>query len=192
MTDGTLVFPAQFLDPARGRAASTVIYSRDHGQTWKTGPPAIPGTSEAQVTQLSDGSLMLNMRGSQKARLVAVSSSPDQPWTVHETSAKALPEPGCMASLISADVLVKNKTQRVLFFSNPSNTETRSQMTIKASLDNGMTWPADYQLELNEKNGYGYSCLTAIDENTLGILYEGIRELYFQKIPVADILFGRD
>lgn len=192
MTDGTLVFPAQFLDPARGNAASTIIYSRNHGQSWETGLPAIPGTSEAQVTQLSDGRLMLNMRSNQKARLVAVSPSPDQPWTVHETSAKALPEPGCMASLISTDMLVNNKMQRVLFFSNPSNTETRSHMTIKASLDNGMTWPADYQLELNEKNGYGYSCLTVIDKKTLGILYEGVRELYFQKIPVVDILSGRN
>jgi sialidase-1 len=30
--------------------------------------------------------------------------------------------------------------------------------------------------------------MTMVDENTIGILYEGTKELYFQKIPVKDIL----
>ncbi len=61
-------------------------------------------------------------------------------------------------------------------------------MTIKASLDEGLTWPEKYQLEIYEPEGYGYSCLTMVDEKTIGILYEGSKELYFQKIPVSDIL----
>jgi dihydrodipicolinate synthase/N-acetylneuraminate lyase len=32
---------------------------------------------------------------------------------------------------------------------------------------------------LNEKQGFGYSCMTMVDENTVGILYEGVKELYF-------------
>jgi len=63
-------------------------------------------------------------------------------------------------------------------------------MTIKASADEGMKWPEKYQVELNRDEGYGYSCLTMVDENTVGILYEGVKELYFQKIPVEDIIKG--
>jgi hypothetical protein len=29
-----------------------------------------------------------------------------------------------------------------------------------------------------------------IDDETVGILYEGVKELYFQKIPIKDILKG--
>lgn len=59
-------------------------------------------------------------------------------------------------------------------------------MTIKASLNEGKTWPVEYQIELNEASGYGYSCLTMVDENMVGILYEGVKELFFQKIPVHE------
>ena len=61
-------------------------------------------------------------------------------------------------------------------------------MTIKASLDQGITWPLAYQVELNSDNSFGYSCLTMVDESTLGILYEGTKSLYFQKIHVTDLL----
>jgi sialidase-1 len=61
-------------------------------------------------------------------------------------------------------------------------------MTIKASLDDGNSWPEAMQVELYAPAGYGYSCLTMVDENHVGIVYEGVKELYFQKIPVAEIL----
>jgi len=61
-------------------------------------------------------------------------------------------------------------------------------MTIKASFDGGLTWPETYQVELNSEAGYGYSCMSMVDNQTIGILYEGVKELYFQKIPVSDLL----
>jgi sialidase-1 len=56
-------------------------------------------------------------------------------------------------------------------------------------LDGGITWPKEYQVLLNSETGYGYSCMSMVDSKTIGIVYEGVKELYFQKIPVAD-LFG--
>ena len=61
-------------------------------------------------------------------------------------------------------------------------------MTIKASLDQGLTWPEELQVELNAESGYGYSCMSMVDENTIGIVYEGVRELFFQKIKIEEIL----
>jgi sialidase-1 len=61
-------------------------------------------------------------------------------------------------------------------------------MTIKASLDLGQSWLHFNQLLIDERISYGYSCLTKIDNNTIGILYEGVRDLYFVKIPVSDII----
>jgi sialidase-1 len=94
-----------------------------------------------------------------------------------------------MASLISANVKIEGTNRQALFFSNPNNKNSRTNMTIKASLDGGLTWHEKYWTELNETDGYGYSCMTMTDGKTVGILYEGVKELYFQKVPVKDI-FG--
>ncbi len=58
-------------------------------------------------------------------------------------------------------------------------------MTIKASLDDGATWPRDKWLLLDEMNSRGYSCLTSVDKHTLGILYESSQaDLVFQQISL--------
>jgi sialidase-1 len=97
-----------------------------------------------------------------------------------------------MASIISADIEINGKLQQVLCFSNPNNKHERSNMTIKASLDGGLTWPKEYQAELYAETCYGYSCMTMIDSKTIGIVYEGEKELYFQKMPVADLLGNQE
>jgi sialidase-1 len=204
MTDGTLVFPAQFktdlgtkaLDGGQYTCHSTIVYSKDQGKTWQIGTGAKSNTTEAQVVELADGSLMLNMRddrnrtdkGETNGRAVAVTTDLGKTWTKHASSNSSLQEPNCMASIISADIEINEKMQQVLFFSNPDSKTERSHMTIKASLDGGLTWPKEYQTELNSEAGYGYSCMSMVDNKTIGILYEGAKELYFQKIPVSDLL----
>ncbi len=205
-SDGTLVFPAQFkadigeksLDGGPYTCHSTVVTSTDGGNSWQIGTGAKSNTTEAQVVELADGRLMLNMRddrnrrdkGETNGRAVATSADLGKTWEVHPSSNGALPEPNCMASIISADMTIDGVKKQVLFFSNPNNKEARTHMTIKASLDDGLTWPVEYQVELNAAGGYGYSCMTMVDENNVGILYEGTKELFFQKIPVKDIVKG--
>jgi sialidase-1 len=189
--DRTLVFPAQYLDPQRKNGScSNIIYSRDHGKTWQSSVSSVHNGSEAQVAELSDGRIMINMRTDLKARLVSTSDNLGKTWETHPTSATVLTEPGCQASLISADIILNGEKKRILFFSNPDHPSQRSNMTIKASLDDGLTWPIEYQVKINEETGYGYSCLTMVDQDNLGILYEGNKELFFQKIAVADVLEG--
>ena len=204
LEDGTLVFPAQFkaeigekaLDGGQYTCHSTIVFSKDGGETWHIGAGAKPNTTEAQVVQLSDGSLMLNMRDDLNRRVKdetngrAVSTTTDfgKTWTTHPTSNSALQEPNCMASIIGSDLTLNGNNQRVLFFSNPNSKTARTNMTIKSSLDEGNTWPEELQVELYAPAGFGYSCLTMVDENHVGIVYEGVKELYFQKVPVSDLL----
>lgn len=204
LDDGTLVFPAQFkadigetaLDGGQYTSHSTIVYSYDEGKTWQIGTGAKTNTTEAQVVQLSDGSLMLNMRDDRNrlvkdesnGRAVAVTSDMGRTWTIHPSSNSALPEPTCMASLIAEDVMLKGEKKKILFFSNPDNKNIRANMTIKASLDEGLSWREDYQVEVNEEEGYGYSCLSMVDGDKIAILYEGVKELYFQLIPVDEII----
>lgn len=202
LDDGTLVFPAQFkedigtkaLDGGQYTCHSTIVFSKDGGKSWHIGTGAKSNTTEAQVVQLSDGSLMLNMRddrnrtdkGPTNGRAVSVTRDLGMTWTVHPSSNSALPEPNCMASIIGANIMLNGVKKRILFFSNPNEKISRSRLTVKASIDEGLSWPREHWIELYGPAGYGYSCLTMVDENHVGILYEGTKELYFQKIPVSD------
>ncbi len=207
MKNGTLVFPVQFkkdmgekaLDGGKYTCHSSIIYSTDAGENWTIGSGAKSNTTEAQVAELTDGSLMLNMRddrnrtdkGETNGRAVAITRDLGQTWKTHPSSNAALKEPNCMGSLISANIWLDGQTQKVLFFSNPNSKTERTNMTIKASLDEGQTWPREYHITLNETIGFGYSCLSMIDEDTVGILYEGVKDIYFQKIPVRDFFEGK-
>ncbi|SHG51088.1 sialidase-1 [Fodinibius roseus] len=182
MDDGTLVFPAQFKNE-EGMPYATIIYSKDHGESWSIGSGARSNTTEAQVVQLSDGSLMLNMRDNRGgARSVYTTDDLGESWQKHPTSRSALVEPVSMASLITFPCPENESGRHCLLFSNPNNTEARKNMTIKMSTDDGLSWSEDQQILLNENQGYGYSCLTPVNEQAVGILYEGTGDLYFQKL----------
>lgn len=185
MSNGTLVFPAQFKDENE-MPHSTIIYSSDKGDTWKIGTGAKPNTTESQVVELEDGSLMLNMRDNRGgSRSVYTTDNMGETWEEHPTSRGALIEPVCMASLIKHTY----RGNEYLLFSNPNSVERRENMTIKLSNDLGDTWPEEYQVLLDSGSGRGYSCMTSIDEETIGILYEGSQaDLVFQRIKIADLL----
>lgn len=191
MQNGTLVFPSQYWDESKkpGLPHSSIIYSTDHGKTWKSGVGAKSNTTESQVVETTPGTLMLNMRDNRGSfRSVATTTNMGSSWTEHITSYNALPDPVCMGSLIKAKMKVKGVVKEVLFFSNPNSSTARNNMTIKASLDLGETWLPANQVLLDERKLYGYSALTKIDDTTIGILYEGIKDLYFVRIPIRELI----
>ena len=77
----------------------------------------------------------------------------------------------------------------LLLFSNPNSTKNRNMITLKASLDGGLTWLPQHQVLLDEGNGWGYSCLTMIDRETVGIFYESsTAHMLFQAIKLKEII----
>ena len=188
MQNGTLVFPSQYWDEKR-IPHSAIVYSTDHGQTWKSGTGARSNTTESQVVETIPGTLMLNMRDNRGMfRSVATTKDMGKTWVEHPTSQIALPDPVCMASIIKATVKIKGAMRDVLFFSNVATQYGRHHTTIKASLDNGETWLPAHHLLIDERRSFGYSALSKIDDYTIGILYEGERDLYFLRVPVNDII----
>ncbi len=187
MRDGTLVFAIQFIDKDRMPHAG-IMYSKDHGETWHIHNPARPNTTEAQVAEVEPGVLMLNMRDNRGgARAVMLTEDLGRSWTEHSSHRTALREPVCMASLISVPAHKNVLGKDLLLFSNPDTTDGRYNITIKASLDGGVTWP--YSLLLDEEKGWGYSCLTMVDPETVGILYESsVAHMTFQSVKLKDIV----
>ncbi len=186
LADGTLVIPAEGRDET-GLQVTTIVYSRDHGNTWKAGNVATTNSNENMVIQRADGSLMLNARERSNrgktegnGRAIAVSSDLGATWTEHATSRSALIEPACQASLI--------KHQGIVYFFNPNHTHKRVSHTLKVSRDDGNTWPQDYWIEFDANQGAGYSCM-AVWSDELCILYEGSgADLVFQKIKLSEIV----
>lgn len=189
MEDGTLVFAIQYIGADRIPNAG-IMYSKDHGKTWKIHNHARTNTTEAQVAEVAPGVLMLNMRDNRGgSRAVYTTTDLGKTWKEHESSRTALQEPICMASLIKVKAEDNVLGKDLLLFSNPNTTTSRNNITIKASLDGGKTWLESDQLLLDEGYGWGYSCLTMIDKETVGIIYEGsTAHLTFQAIKLKDIV----
>ena len=180
MSDGTLVVPIQEWDKDKVPSAG-IIYSKDHGKTWQVSNMAVDHVCEDQVVEIKPGVLMLNMRNNgtkDRTRKVFVTSDLGKTWTAH-VSNDVLPEPVCQASILKAG--------NTLLFANPDSKVTRNMFTIKASDDLGETWP--HALLLDEEGGWGYSCMAMIDDETVGIVYEGSQShIVYQAVKLEDIL----
>ncbi|MGC6565439.1 MAG: exo-alpha-sialidase [Akkermansiaceae bacterium] len=188
MKDGTLVFAAQYQDGdkhpdgrKKGTPFSTILYSKDHGRTWSVGTGIKSNTTEAQVVELKDGSLMLNCRDNRGgARTVGITRDLGKTWELHPTDRKGLNEPVCMASLL--------RMGDRLIFSNPNTRRGRYNMTIKVSEDEGMTWPEQFHTLYDSRGGSGYSCLATVGEEHVGVLYEGPTELYYLRFSLEELM----
>ena len=188
--DGTLVFPFQHIGPDR-KPASGIIYSTDRGESWHTHASPHPNTTESAVAALPDGSLMLNMRNNLKTgRIVYTTMDLGKTWREHPSSGK-LVEPVCMASLISVPAKDNILGRDLLLFSNPAVPKGRNHLTLKVSTDGGVTW--NEGLLLDEDELWGYSCLSMIDRETVGILYESSQaQLLFQQIKLKDLMIPEE
>ena len=171
--DGRLVLPCYSRrsdGPDRQGDFSSVASSEDGGNTWILGSGAGPATNECQVVELSNGDLMLNMRSyhGRGCRAVATSSDGGGTWSElkHE---KVLIEPRCQASFIRYDAGAGGAGQDRLLFSNPAHREERVNMTVRMSLDSGMTWPVSRVVHAGPS---AYSCLTVLEDGTVALLYE--------------------
>lgn len=196
MENGTLVFPTQGRDE-NGLPFSNITYSTDNGSTWHTSNPANQNTTECSVVENTPGQLMLNIRDNRNrhdksetnGRAIYTTNDLGTTWTEHSSSHNSLIESVCMASLHKHQYSDHDTSKEVLLFANPNSKYQRVNQTIKMSFDGGITWPKDHWILLDEGRGRGYSCITSIDENTIGIVYESSRaDLVFQKIELRDFL----
>ncbi|PAK25968.1 neuramidase [Streptomyces sp. alain-838] len=149
-------------------------YSDDHGATWKTGTPVGPGGDENKTVELSDGRVMINNR-SRPYRTVAYSSDGGVTYTPFQQD-KELPDPANNGSItrFAPDVAASHPRADWLVFSNTATTNSRSNLTVRLSCDNGRNWPVRRTVEAGSA---GYSTLTPLSDGTganprTGLLWE--------------------
>ena len=153
---------------------SHVIYSDDHGRTWKLGGVAGERCGESQVVELRDGGLLINMRSYHGKNRRAIARSMDGGLTWSElTTDEALIEPVCQGCLF--------RHGKYLLFSNPASTR-RERMTVRLSRDWGRTWAASRVLH---EGPSAYSCLTSLGRDEAGCLYERGEASPYERITFA-------
>lgn len=193
LKDGTLVFPTQGRDKD-GLPFSNITWSKDGGKTWTASNPAYSDVTECMAVQLSDGSIMLNMRDNRNradsvnGRRICVTTDLGQTWTEHQTSRSALIEPVCMGSLHKHLYKENGEEKSLLLFANPDSKTNRDHISLKVSFDDGNTWPADKKILLDQYPGRGYSCITSVNDSVVGILYESSQaDMVFQQIQLKEL-----
>ncbi|MEM6767692.1 MAG: sialidase family protein [Bacteroidota bacterium] len=174
---GRLVLGCDHIEAESKKYYSHLIYSDDHGENWQLGGTTpYDQVNECEVAELSDGRLMLNMRNydrSQKLRQIAYSEDGGLSWT-HQQHDSTLIEPICQASLES----YFSGEQRMLFFTNPADTASRVNMTLRMSPDDGTSWPISLVLHAGPA---AYSDLV-IEDGIMGCLFEAGKESPYERI----------
>lgn len=190
---GRLVIPCDHIEAGTRHYYSHVIYSDDHGQTWKLGGSTPQHqVNECEVVELAGGRLLLNMRNydrAQRTRQAAISADGGLTWT-DQRHVPELIEPICQASIRrlswpqsgASGASVQGPVESVILFSNPASTK-RERMTVRASFDEGQTWPV---ARLLDPRPSAYSCLAVLPDGSAGLLYET-----GDQSPYESIVFAR-
>lgn len=195
LRDGTLVYPSQFKDGSNV-AFSNMIYSKDRGVTWQNTPAANPSgspqTNEAQIVELEDGNLLISMKNfnAKKQRLWCIYSWNHTTQTIDQgawgTPWYSQNDPTVQGSVQRYRSVRDGHPYSALLFANPDSTTAREKMSIRVSLDEGLTWPYKRQIDLRSA---AYSCMSILPDGDIGLFYEtgaitSIDDLVFTRFPI--------
>lgn len=166
---GRLIAPNYLTKRENGKVIdySHTAYSDDYGRSWKAGAPTPSGNvGECSVAELDDGTLMLNMRTSEGFyRKYSISKDGGETWSDPVVDTEQL-DAKCQGSIMTIG--------STLLLSNAS-AATRTNMTIRKSLNRGKTWSGKHVVYIGNS---GYSDMVEISENKVAIFYEGGRDRY--------------
>lgn len=173
---GRLVFPCDHADEKEGR--SHVFFSDDHGKTFALGQATGGRMNECEVVELADGRLLLSMRNGLGQGLRAFSFSKDGggTWSEPRLNEKVYC-PVCQSSIYRY-----SWEPNILLYSGPGG-PGRINLTVRASYDEGKTWPAAKLLDLQ---GSAYSDLAVLPDGSVCCLFESgwYKPIVFAKFPL--------
>lgn len=177
LENGDLCFPVYFTN-RKGKQNTTLIKSSD-GVNWhRTNAPNDTATTsaetingneltEAQLVQLNNGDVKLFMRNTSGYVKIATSHDNGENWDDDLEQVPWYSHSYCQLSVIKYE----RDGKEYILLSNPS-VYGRKDGTVRRAVvneDGSLTWDAVQDLA---KGHFQYSCLTQIDDDRFGILYE--------------------
>jgi len=180
---GRLVFPCDHGVKGRkggwkDKGRSHVFYSDDHGKTFQLGKATDWGMNECEAVELADGRLLLSMRNyhGKNQRAFATSRDGGRTWSEPKHHAQVYC-PTCQSSIHRYAW-----KPDIILYSGPGG-GGRNDLAIRASYDEGKTWPVARRLH---RGGSAYSDLAVLPDGSICCLYEadGYKTITFAKFPL--------
>lgn len=195
---GRIIIPCDHQIKASGYWGVHLVYSDDHGTTWKLGAvdtraaddPLHP--NECVAVELADGRVYVNARehnGSDPAtRTIAYSSDGGQTFDAPFAAEPNITSPVVQNSLVRLTLAEPGDRQSVLVYCGPGHATERRDLTMRVSYDEGKTWK---QTTVIHAGPAAYSDLVKLDDEHVGVLFEAGRRLYgevlFAKVGLKDL-----
>ena len=170
---GRLLIPCNHSDHDEGGHPyrSHVIYSDDHGTSWRLGGVQEDRTNESSLVERADGSVLQVMRSyhGRDCRAMSISADGGLQWGKVYLE-ESLATPVCQGNVLRfswadpADTTSKSR----LLFSSPWGRE-RQRLAVWSSEDEGRTWPVR---KVVHAGGAAYSNLVRLGDQEVGVLFE--------------------
>jgi sialidase-1 len=161
---GRLVAPAWKVKPYGVFA----IFSDDHGQTWQRGElmPGDQGGNEAQIVELADGRLLMDIRQSGGPhRLLATSDDGGRTWSKPRPGEAVTPVACAIERLM---LRAAGDEQNRIIWTGPKG-PGRKTLVARISDDEGQTFPTE---RLIADEPAAYSDLTLLADKSVGVFWE--------------------
>lgn len=189
---GRLIAPCDHQIKSTKSWGSHIVYSDDHGETWKRGAtdthsaddPLHP--NECVAVELADGRIYVNTRehlGSDPAtRAIAYSSDGGEMFDAPFAAEPNITSPVVQNSLVRLTMADNGVGKNLLVYAGPGHPTKRQDLTIMVSTDEGKTWQRETVVH---KGPAAYSDLVKLDDEHVGVIFEAGRKLY------DEVLFAR-
>lgn len=164
--------------------------SDDHGKNWSLIETPITPADESIVMELNDGTLMINSRVSNSGlRYVHSSTDNGKSWTTKQDA--QLTDPACNASLIRYSLKNEKSNKNRLLFSNLNSKDSRENLTVRISYDEGKTWSKGKTIYPGKA---AYSSMTVLKNGDIGLFFEkdDYKENVFVSFSLEWLTDGKD
>ena len=179
LKSGRLIVPSWHND---GKPQSShVIYSDDHGQSWRLGPTLGRDVDECELVQTNDGRLYMNMRSQRQANRRAYAWSWDEgdSWSEPVVDDRLI-DANCQGSVVRFTDSESHEKNRVVF-SNAAST-TRERLTAWLSYDECRTWAISKVLN---EGPSAYSDLCIAPDMSICCFYECGEKHRYERLTFA-------
>lgn len=142
-----------------------VFGSNDHGDSWYLIDTPLKPANESKIVELTDSTWMVNSRvNGGGLRYVHTSTDKGLTWISKPNS--SLVDPGCNGSIISVPWENNND---LLLFSNANSSESRTNMTVRYSENDGQSWSVGKTIY---EGSAAYSSMTMLTNGEIMLFFE--------------------
>jgi hypothetical protein len=198
---GRILLPIYYNHEYSGINSACAIYSDDHCKTWRRGKSPNDGRiingvkidsrtikvneadlNEAQLLELSDGSVAFYLRNHTGKQRTGISYSKDGGETWGEIRYdETLLDPTCQSSILRVP-----GNNNIVLWSNPAHEKERINGTLRISTDDGKSWSRSVRICDGQ---FMYSCL-ACGNGIVFVLYEGDSDIMLKQFDIETLLEG--